>query len=282
MDIRKIFLAVSLVAACAVLLAFGLSTRSSASVGATNVQPPSTSEVLAPPPVEVVEDSPALPPVDPRLAPLKDYILTAMNSWPHAVKQVPVAPYEDVAQDIAETVLEGDPAWDEDTTRARSAILLAGIGYFEGARYAQYVDDGSCNKWMWKARLAGSIHPNMAVLSPEERRLLAYGSCDGGFAYGLGQIHAMTWDADGKRVQLTPDLLSVRRENLRAMLMIARHSLRVTGGLCGYTGEMAWRGGCPKAVERLTFVKSYIAKHPYAPPPPAPEAKVEDTQVAAD
>lgn len=213
------------------------------------------------------------PSVPPRTEALRQYLLSAMKDWPAAI-HVPAVPYEDVALSIARAVDEapsdlqqGWPApWD---TREARSLLLASLGYFEGARYATYVDDGSCNRWMrraWDAAVPESTgtvsiltgkmltrrsHPNLAVLAPAERAVLKMGTCDNGLAVSIFQIHA----AD---LHLSSEKLADRTEAAMAALRIAKRS--IAGKLCGYSGETYPE--CPKAHVRLQLALDALRRHP--------------------
>jgi hypothetical protein len=170
--------------------------------------------------------------------PLRGYLLTVMNDWPHALAKVPAVPYEDIADSILGA-----------TSDAKDAVLLAALGYFEGARYAQYVDDGSCNDPVW-------------LRTKEGNRLSHWGMCDGGNAYTIFQIHphrkgSKLYDLCNK------DVITASRTNAaKCALEIAHRSLARTKTLVDYTGE--WGApGHPKADERLSFARRASAKHPY-------------------
>jgi hypothetical protein len=144
----------------------------------------------------------------PRFDLMKEYVLNAMNSWPHADVHVPTADYDSIASDIATVVLDSrePPIWKDDDSKAKTAIQMAALGYNEGARYAQYVDDGSCDTWMNEAwnhakkvsigisefsgRTITRAEPDLSVLPEDAQKLLAFGDCDGGRARSIFQIHA--------------------------------------------------------------------------------------------
>jgi hypothetical protein len=226
-----------------------------------------------------------------------------MESWPHADKHVPASDYDLLAADISKVTLEDrePPVW-EDTNRGRTNVLLATLSYNEGARYAEYVNDGSCNAWMkeaWKhPKKVLSKHRSMitgqrmeewkadtSYLPKEAQALLAFGDCDGGRAASLFQIHAD--DFAGGIVILAPeagewantadyhgdpaniwytvhneDLIRDRTLAVRLALHMARKSIQNHNRLCGYTGEGRT---CPKGEIRLLMAESYSRKHPYAP-----------------
>jgi hypothetical protein len=243
--------------------------------GVTTLQAPAPPDPLRPsasaPPSFAPDLIPPLEPsIDPETAGLWQYLLSAMGDWPKA--HIQAAAYEDVALSIAEAVLRSPATgWPSpwNTPEAR-AVLLASLGYFEGARYASYVDDGRCNRMMraaWDAApeestgvrslftgrmLTHKAHPNLSVLSAEDRALLnKYGTCDNGIAYSIFQIHA----AD---LRLSTAALADREKAAEAALAIAKRSIRA--GLCGYSGE-AWPE-CPKAHLRLSFALEALRRHP--------------------
>ena len=184
----------------------------------------------------------------PRAEDLAAYLVEVVSSWPHA--KIPAVAPEELARDIADVALENSPAWDDDINANRSAVLLASLAYWEGARFAAYVDDQSVNRWMRE-------HRSGKRLSAEAARLLHFGNADGGYAYSLWQIHP--FDIESPRV--TPQDLADRKTAARVALSLARASIRGTGTLCWYTGEYA---PCPKARERLEFALSAIKRFPYS------------------
>jgi hypothetical protein len=138
----------------------------------------------APSPTAVTHSAdPATPPDEPRAVfdDLTTDILKVMNKWP--VARIPHANYEDVASDIALVVHEFGNVWPggEPIAQAhKSGILLAALAYWEGARFAAYVDDGRCNEWMTAAMAhpirhmdsktgIAVIYPNYGVLDAEAR-----------------------------------------------------------------------------------------------------------------
>ena len=175
---------------------------------------------------------------------LRDYVLGVMRTWPSA--KIEMVPLEDVAASIASAVASDEPAWADDTTGARSAILLAALAYFEGARFAKYVDDGTCNE-------LGFV---------EHNPLAHYGTCDHRLAHSLWQIHEIQLAAP--REDATATALLDRDFAAHIALRLARQSLAGTATLRNYTGE--WSGPCPKADERLRFADKAWREHPYAPP----------------
>ena len=170
------------------------------------------------------------------------YVLTVMQGWPPPYK-LGTVPLPDVAASIADVAAHDAPAWPDDTTGARSAVLLAALAYFEGDRFASYVDDGTCNK------------PGFRLHDARAR----YGTCDGGLAHSLWQIHEIEL-ADPLEVA-SATTLTDRTFAAHIALRLARQSLAATGTLQNYTGE--WSGPHPKADERLKFALKASAAQPF-------------------
>lgn len=103
----------------------------------------------------------------PRFRALERYLADALHQWePHSTLQ------EAVAHDITRAVLDpGEEPLFDDSNRARTAVLLASVEHHEGTG-RQYVDSGLCN-------------------DPREKDnpILKNGSCDGGAAVSLWQVH---------------------------------------------------------------------------------------------
>jgi len=198
---------------------------------------------------------------------LTTYVLSVMNGWTHAVSQMPVADYEAVASDIAQAVIlepEGPltcdtfaapdgkrclwgPGWNTDHAKA---VLLAALGYWEGSRYAAYVDEYRCNDLAWRADQANA------------RILHLGGNCDNGHAHSLWQIHPIIDRQAPLYALCNRDAVDGSRLGAaRCALSIAASSIRSSGTLTSYTGEF-W-GEHPKADIRLDFAQRAIAKHPW-------------------
>ena len=198
---------------------------------------------------------------------LTTYVLSVMNGWTHAVSQMPVADYEAVASDIAQAVIlepEGPltcdtfaapdgkrclwgPGWNTDHAKA---VLLAALGYWEGARYAAYVDEYRCNDLAWRADQANA------------RILHLGGNCDNGHAHSLWQIHPIIDRQAPLYALCNRDAVDGSRLGAaRCALSIAASSIRSSGTLTSYTGEF-W-GEHPKADIRLDFAQRAIAKRPW-------------------
>jgi hypothetical protein len=189
---------------------------------------------------------------------LAGYVLEAMLSW----KKSPIgAPMAEIARDIAFVSLDHPPLWPTDTSRARGAIVLATLAFFEGG-FMPYVDNGKCNDGLWRQR------------AWRAREIWSPSICDGGRAYTLWQIHVedSSWN---EGVVLTPegewrydnrpgcivgrDLIASRRLAVKVAIAFIRKSLRVSRGLTGYAGD------ADKGSLRSRFADDYSRKHPYAP-----------------
>jgi hypothetical protein len=206
--------------------------------------------------------------VNPALAPLAAYVEKIMNVWPHAAPVVATTDYALIAHDVARAVLIDEGKWPEGWTREKRAVLLAGVGYWEGARFARYVDTGECNDADWREGGLESYTVEMRIqgmaIGTEERpisakKLLKYGDCDHAHAFSLWQIHETSWPFDSYG-RLDRDRLGDRQEAAIVALVLLRDSLNRTGTLCDYTGEFA--EPCPKAAERLHFAEITFAHHP--------------------
>ena len=115
--------------------------------------------------------------------------------------------------------------------------MLAALGYFEGARYAAYVDDCRTDSQAWRAS--------------EEGKKLTHvgGNSDGGRAHTIFQIHVDGVVFDGQP-------LSAKRlcEDRAYAAGIALRIARSDPTLCSYSGEDP-AGGCPKAERRVRFAR---------------------------
>jgi hypothetical protein len=170
-----------------------------------------------------------------------------------------VSHYDAVARDIANVASDASeqPIWGDDVTRAKTAIVLTALAFFE-SRFWRFVDEGICN-------------------GRDSSRVRALGNCDGGYAYSLWQIHpedglvlvgdgwAHARDVRGVREVITGKMLIADRTlAARVALHIARRSIRAGAGLCQYTGEL---GPCPKGNTRLGFALRWVARHPFTQDP---------------
>ncbi len=204
---------------------------------------------------------------------LRSYILEVMNGWTHAVPQVPTADYGDVASDIGYAVLaEADdgtacsltptfkdgfrrclwgPGWNTDHAKA---VMLAAVGYWEGARYAAYVDELKCQDDAWR-------------VSPEGIHLMHIGGdCDHKHAHSLFQIHPLEDPASPLYAICNTKMVDNSRvDAARCALALIRRSVLTNGTLSGYTGEYI-PGEHPKADVRLDFAKHALDKHPFTLP----------------
>jgi len=256
-------------------------------VVAAAITVPVAISTATPQPAPAIVTAPVAPPPEPSAAPapepvvdsdhglnarrehLRAYVLGVMNDWTPAVPSMPVVDYGDVASDIATAVimepddgqhcglmpsadgfrrcLWGVPGWNSDHAKG---VLLAALGYWEGARYAAYVDDGRCDDKAWRSDPANA------------RMLHLGGNCDNGHAHSLFQIHPIE-DPQSPLYALC-NAAAVDDSRLgaaRCALELAGRSLRRTGTLSDYTGEF-W-GEHPKADQRLDFASRAVAKHPF-------------------
>jgi hypothetical protein len=190
--------------------------------------------------------------------------------------------FMEIASDVVTVVRSEKPAFPSDENRSRTAVLVAGVALFEAA-FQYYVDAGLCNQWKWRHPKAGE--DGMTADDVKDRyNLLAAGSCDGGWAYTMWQIHPYSPDwnegivllddgrewsyaqyvRDGEEHEVIKgkDMIGNRQTGARVALHMLRRSLGARGenGLCGYTGE---GGDCHKALLRENFAKSWSSKHPF-------------------
>ena len=210
-----------------------------------HADPPS---LASPPAIPLRPDSELGSIVPPLLAPEPSredgafvaYILGIMSSWPPADPSMETVPYHDVAETIALV-----------TTSPDDAVLLAALAYWEGARYAAYVDDGRCNDPAWRGTQEGikTMHRG--------------GDCDHGHAHSLLQIHPIDDRSSPIHALCATEIVDGSRVGaFRCGLEIARLSMKETGSLVNYTGE--WQSvEHPKADVRLRFARAALKKHPF-------------------
>ena len=238
---------------------------------------------------------------------LAGYVLTAMQEWNKGPMAGNATLLAEIARDIAWVALERPRIWDG-SSGAREAIVLARIAWFED-RYRDYVDQGYCQIWatMCMARGTGCnldvlkhtvAKKHAPILSVNEARkkgdeavsLMQLGTCDGGQAVSIWQIHyecgSIRFFADGgwqnacsaprdKVVReisktdglVTPDMSDEdrqrhRRNSARVAHAMARQSIRAGAGLRNYVG-----GDGPERAEmasmRLDSAIAWSVKHPY-------------------
>lgn len=224
---------------------------------------------------------------DPKCAALAQHVLAAMDEWaPPVAKPVrgetanhaqsryadfwletPVetaARHAKIAAEIASVVLDAaePPLWVDDANKVRTAILLATIGYWEGARFHLAVDDGRINDRTWRLSAIG------------KRTMPRTGDADGGYAYSRYQLHVecggLVLTDSGYHTACTPGDGAVPipgnviahdgRMATRLALHELRQSIQRTGTLVAYTGEVTCP--CPKARVRLDFALHWSAAHP--------------------
>jgi hypothetical protein len=205
--------------------------------------------------------------------PLAAYVLGAMNEWTRGRDAAPVTHKPEIAFDIAWVAIEEPRTWDG-SNGAREAIVIASIAFWE-TRYRDYVDDGSCNRWAQEAYLrAGML--NMRVLPKDAQYLMQLGTCDGGQAASIAQIHfdrgGVVLVRDGSRewayaneVKGEPITKTIamrdRRAALRVALAMARQSIRRGAGLAQYCGG---EHAVAKGRERLHTAEAWSRLHPFS------------------
>ncbi len=224
-------------------------------------------EVPAEVPTALVAQPIALPEIakaDPvKVEAMKDYLLVAMKTWSPA-KTMPhkdISHYDAIAQDIASVVLSpSEPTlFEGDDDKHRTAILITTLAFFEG-RFLTYVDNGDCNDGAWRKE------------AWNKKEIWAPNICDGGYAYTLWQIHDEggielsngEWTYKFGSVKGT-DMVANRQLAVVTALHFVRKSLRVSHGLCGYTGD----DGCSKATTRMRFAHAYLEHHPFTAATPS-------------
>lgn len=223
--------------------------------------------------------------------------LTAQGTWPvaadaqHKVEasiqnhKEARARYASIASDIVTVVRSERPAFPSDENRSRTAVLVATVAFYEAA-FMGYVDQGLCNDWKW--RHPTTTGPGAVSVDEVKQRMgiLKAGSCDGGWAFSMWQIHpfdsswhegmvllddAHEWsfasyvhDGEDRPIILGKDMIADRRVAARMALHMLRRSLGAqgAGNLCGYTGETQ---SCWKGALRQNFASDWSAKHPFVP-----------------
>ena len=189
--------------------------------------------------------------------------LQSLTSYGETVDQVR-ARYLAIASDIATGAMSPDepPLFSGPSGRARTALLLASIGSFEGG-WQRFVEEGDCNKDGFHA----------------DRR----GNCDGGHAFTSWQIHvphggflfvngrlSNTIYASAYSKEHPDDVITGQKllADRKLAIRVAEQLIRETSSrdclLCGYSGESS-HGAHPKADARLNRAKAYWASHPYVP-----------------
>jgi len=202
--------------------------------------------------------------VNPAVESLAAYTLSVMNDWPPSI--IAHADYGKIAHDIAAASLErpsSEPPAD--------AVLLAALGYFEGARYASYVESWECNDPEWRKTGfdTGPLHHprERGVLAPETSVWLSSelmhvgGDCDGGRAHGIFQLWYAVDPSAPLYVFCSKDALE-GGQNGQAEARCALEIARTDSSLCGYAGERASEG-CPKGEVRRKFALEALARHPF-------------------
>jgi hypothetical protein len=253
------------------LVPFALATTSFASVmrePVSQVQQSVGTLAEEPPRVPPLEESS----VSPEVARMTEYLEGLMQKWPHAAPSVPTVDFYAFALDLATVVLREPPAWERarlrDPDHSKTAVLLLTLAYWEGSRFAAYVDENLCSDQDWRR-------------SGEGRRLMHLGGdCDGtrilhgvvAMARSSFQIHEV-WFPDGE--SCTRANLGDRQWAMHCALRIARASFKRHGSdegtvadrmgtLSDYTGE--WDNPYhPAADIRLAWARKQWKKHPFKP-----------------
>jgi len=143
----------------------------------------------------------------------------------------------DVSYEIATLFETATPFWNDDLAGRRSAFVALSVAFWE-TRFRGYVDDGRCNDPVWRK-------------SAQAGKLMKLGTCDGGNAYSIFQVHYKC---------------SVRSECMQEAVNRMRYSIHYFGDLRGYTGEKPVFEGkssyFPKSKQRmdsaLKAAKSYL------------------------
>lgn len=222
---------------------------------------------------------PVEPPVSPETGSLAGYTLGAMLDWDPKPISGSQSHRATIADDIARVVLTEPRIWPKEDGH-REAIVLARLAWFE-SRFRDYVDEGRCNEWAAEAyRKTGQL--NLRVLPRAAQELMQLGTCDGGIAASLWQIHfppsginpktgstalAGEFGIDrsmslGRPGEPEEAQRWHRRNAARAALAMVRRSIQQGAGLRFYVG-----GDGPErarmAAERLDSALAWSAKHPW-------------------
>lgn len=211
---------------------------------------------------------------------LSTYVLDSMRAWNKGPMAGSATHLEDIASDIT-VVAEREPRIWKDSDGSREAILLARVAWFE-TRFRDYVDSGDCNRWASDAYLkTGTL--NFRSLPEEARRNMRLGTCDGGQAASIWQVHFgegifvhdkpdssnrwwhMGLTGDAGAVPVTRDIaIRDRQQAARVALAMMRQSIQSGSGLMGYVGGSG-PSRVAKARERLDSAVTWSAKHPFTP-----------------
>lgn len=143
---------------------------------------------------------------------------------------------------VAGTALKSDPVSFpghlRDDDRSRTGLLLMSVAFHE-SRFRGYVDDERCNDPAWRQR-------------PDSRPLLALGgSCDGGLARSMWQLHGFA-GGQGRGAAIEEALRRIRA------------GFRSGVGLRWYTGEGVVSGFSPKSWAREHLASQWAHRHPYS------------------
>lgn len=188
---------------------------------------------------------------------LAAYIEDTLREWNKGPMAGKATRYHEIARDIAVVVLREPRIW-VGSNGSREGVLLVSIAWWE-TRLRDYVDDGSCNRWMLDAwRRCGG---RLSCLPKEALDAMnTGGTCDGGNAASLWQIHS--GDGDIARHLTTKDLYSNRKLAAATALAIARRSIQAGAGLMQYVGGVG-PDRAEKARQRLSKAEEWSRKHPF-------------------
>jgi hypothetical protein len=215
---------------------------------------------------------------------LESYLLERLESWMNKseLSAENVARYTSTAEALATVAVTESPAWEDDVTKAKTAVLVLGLGFTE-TRDREYVERGWCNNLN---RIENGVFSEVESIQWRKSKIgiatmNVGGPCDGGYAYTRFQTHPEEGFAFTKNdvmkisvaKHLNPDpdaeielidgkkLIADKETAARVAWRIVRRSIRNTGSLIQYTGE--GRCPCPKAKIRLDFGLSQYKKHPF-------------------
>ena len=218
----------------------------------------------------LVPATPSPSPAELKFQHLRDFTLDTMMGWPKGARDLPVADVTDIANDIAAAVsseptavelttgkscytIRGSdrcfwqPEWNTDGAKA---VLMAALAYYEGSRFAGYVDTNLCTDKTWRKS------------ENSKRTMHMGGDCDGGAAHSLWQIHPFQLPNSKHYPICAKDVVDGSRFNAaRCALELARQSMVNRNNLSGYTGEDMYIH--PKADDRLNWARDSLRKHPY-------------------